>query len=390
MRTVLRLLAITGLPIGGVLLGLVWSTPSILLQAIYIITGMALVVLSVVLILGYTRRNQAVIAPDLQIESRVVVDDGWHNSNTDMIYWRDAFYLIHAASPYHFASEKCRLIVRRSKDAKEWEAIADLGVEQEDIRDPKFAIIQDQLYLYALVNRSKDPEPYTTVYATSFDGKNWSPFERIKPEGWLFWRPKSRDGNTWYVPAYWWEHGKSILLRSEDGVNWAIISTIYGRMIATARLEYSSSIFGDRRGATLISISTPDYGEWHTQVKSQVTRLDGPCLFAWNQRVYAVGRYQPEVNGPFLWQGSVFARKRTSLFEVRSEGLVYISDFPSAGDTSYVGVVIRENIGYACYYTSPVQLDYYWIIGMLEPSAIYLTRFDMNSLEAKADKLAAA
>jgi hypothetical protein len=140
----------------------------------------------------------------------------------------------------------------------------------------------------------------------------------------------------------------------------------------------------------LISISTPDYSEWHTQVKSQVTRLDGPCLFSWNQRIYAVGRYQPEVSGPFMWHGSVFARKRTSLFEVRPDGLVYISDMPSAGDTSYVGVVVRENIVYACYYTSPIQLDYFWIIGMLEPSAIYLTRFDMNRLEAMADKLAAA
>ena len=34
------------------------------------------------------------------------------------------------------------------------------------------------------------------------------------------WRPKSRNGTTWYVAAYWHEHGQSI-----------------GRLLATARLE---------------------------------------------------------------------------------------------------------------------------------------------------------
>jgi len=49
----------------------------------------------------------------------------------------------------------------------------------------------------------------------------------VGPSGWLFWRPKSPDGKTWYVPAYWWEHGRSILLRSGDGLEWQQISTIY-------------------------------------------------------------------------------------------------------------------------------------------------------------------
>ncbi|HME72831.1 MAG TPA: hypothetical protein VKM54_23625, partial [Myxococcota bacterium] len=49
-----------------------------------------------------------------------VVADGLHNSNTDLIYYRGQFLLVHAASPYHMGSSDCRLVVRRSADARHW------------------------------------------------------------------------------------------------------------------------------------------------------------------------------------------------------------------------------------------------------------------------------
>ncbi|MBN2393093.1 MAG: hypothetical protein JXR84_20355 [Anaerolineae bacterium] len=155
-------------------------------------------------------------------------------------------------------------------------------------------------------------------------------------DGWLFWRPKTQDGITFYNTAYWYEHGTSILIRSTDGIHWEKIATIYqggrndeteieflsdGRMLATARLEY---------------------GE-----------------------------------------------KRTSLFEVREDGLAYLTDLPSAGDTSYVGLIVDGDIAYATYYTSRVDRDYPWILGMLSPSSVVLAKLELPALEALADKTAA-
>jgi hypothetical protein len=148
----------------------------------------------------------------LQFEHWDVVNDGLHNSNTDLIYWREAFYLVHAASPYHFANKKCKLVILRSPDAKNWLRIAGFGADGEDIRDPKFAAIGERLFLYALKNRDFKAEPYTSVYTVSEDGENWPHYQKIEPEGWLFWRPKTQDGKNWYVPAYWWKHGKSALM----------------------------------------------------------------------------------------------------------------------------------------------------------------------------------
>ncbi len=366
-----------------------------------VLVAVGLLILLIILFIGisFVRPNHSTVADGLGVEVWPAVSDGRHNSNTDLVFFRDAFWLIHASAPWHFASETTRLILWKSADARTWEKVAEFQSPGEDIRDPKLAVIGDRLILYALKNTAFEAEPYLTVAAASEDGKTWTSFVDMKPEGWLFWRPESDDGGkTWYVPAYWHEHGKSALLRSEDGLNWEVNSIIYsgdvndetaimflpgGRMLATARLEVSGYYFGDNRGNTLIATAEPPFMTWSYQ-HSTVTRLDGPALFSYNGRVYAVGRYQPGKK-PFLFEtGSILARKRTSLFLVEEDRLVWLSDLPSDGDTSYAGVVVRGDDAYVSYYTSSIKRDFPWIIGMLSKSDIMMAKVDLKKLEALA------
>ncbi len=346
------------------------------------------------------RPNRSEVSELLEIETWRAVHDGLHNSNTDMIHHDGSFYMIHAAAPYHFASETTRLVLMKSQDAREWEKIAEFQKPGEDIRDPKLAVIGGRLFLYALKNVDFAAEPYGTVVTTSTDGVHWEPFKDIEPVGWLFWRPKSSDGGkTWYMPAYWNEHGKSILLRSTDGLKWEEVSRIYkgdvndetaieflvdGRMLATARLEVAGYYFGDNRGNTLIAVSEPPHKEW-TEGHSFVTRLDGPYLFTVNDRVYAVGRLHTGWNMFLTETGSILGKKRTSIFLVTEKGLTYLSDLPSAGDTSYPGVVVKDDHVYICYYTSNIKRDYPWVIGMFAPSDIMMAKISVTSLEELAD-----
>ncbi len=349
------------------------------------------------------RPNRARFPRGLSLQSWPVVKDGWHNSNADLIYWRGYFYLIHAASPFHFGSARCHLKLWRSADAMQWEKVAQFSNAPEDIRDPKFAVINDRLFLYVLLNRDFNPEPYTTAYSMSDDGEHWTPLKPVEPAGWLFWRPKSMDGKTWYVPAYWWEHGQSILLRSTDGEHWEKVSIIYtgdrndetdveflpdGRMLAVARLEFSDDFLrGDPRGSTLIALSDPPYTAWKISAKSSLTRLDGPCLFTYHGKVYALGRYQPIKDRPFSYPGSIFSRKRTALFVVQEDGLVYLGDLPSAGDTSYGAVVQRGEELFIAYYTSDIRRDYPWIVGMLCPSEIRMACLSLAEFEQWAEQV---
>ena len=348
----------------------------------------------------WLRPNQSRVHPALGASTWEAIADGLHNSNTDLIHHRGQFLLVHAASPYHMGSSDCRLVVRRSADARRWEKLAELRMPGEDIRDPKFAVIAGKLFLYALPNRGFYAVPYGTVYSTSETGEQWSPFERvvlegIEPEGWLFWRPKTRDQRTWYVPAYWNRHGRSILLQSQDGVRWKRVSEIWfgegndetdiewlpdGRLLATARLEVTPDrLLGNRDASTLLATAAPPYERWSYH-KSRVTRLDGPALFAYDGRVYAVARYQAGPRGALTRLGGSFSRKRTSLFLVEPERLVRLSDLPSAGDTSYAGVVLKDDSLFASYYTSDIRRDYPWILGMVLPTDIRMAQVPLDRL----------
>jgi hypothetical protein len=373
----------------------------------------AVILVAVLLLLGfwYLRPNRAQVHPGVIIDTWAITNDSAHNSNTDMIAWNGAFYLAYVSSPYHFGNDDSVMHVVRSFDqGHTWEQVSTYNPPGEDIRDPKFAAINDKLFLYALKNTSFVAEPYISVYAVSEDGITWTDFETVPGlDGWLFWRPKTQDGLTFYNAAYWYEHGQSILIKSTDGINWETISTIHqggrndeteieflpdGRLLATARLEYGEAtdgIFGDVKGSTLITVSEPPYQEWSQGVQSLVTRLDGPYLFTYHDRIYAAGRFQPDLSksGPLTAEGSALARKRTALFEVHENGLAYLTDLPSDGDTSYVGLVMDGDVAHLTYYTSPLEHDFAWVMGMMLPTEIRMVTVDLKAMEELADQVEA-
>ena len=124
----------------------------------------ALAVLCIGIVFGWwlLRPNTARINPHLNIEHWAIVSDGMHNSNTDMLYWRGHYYLVHASSPWHFGSTKCQLLLWRSRDARSWELVRSFNIPGSDIRDPKFAVIHDRLFLYVLENNGLMATPIGT------------------------------------------------------------------------------------------------------------------------------------------------------------------------------------------------------------------------------------
>ncbi|HTX91723.1 MAG TPA: sialidase family protein [Anaerolineales bacterium] len=389
MKTFLKILKIIGISLGSLI-------------------GAIVLFLLVLFGYWYLRPNQAHVNKTVVVDSWDIANDKNHNSNTDMIQWKGQFYLAYVSSPFHFASNKSVLHIKVSNDqGHTWNEVQTFNANGQDIRDPKFAIIGNRLFLYALKNDTFLAEPYLTMYSYTDDGTSWQELQKVaNVDGWLFWRPKTQDGITYYDAAYWHEHGKSVLLKSTDGINWEIVSYIHqgqhndeteieflpdGRLLATARLEYDSfgdGMFGSPNGATLITVSEPPFTTWTDLLQSKVTRLDGPNLFTYDGRVFAVGRYQVNLghSGPLTDQGSALAKKRTSLFEVRQDGLAYLTDLPSDGDTSYEGLIIVGDKAYISYYTSPINHDFAWILGMLSPSQVRMAVVDLKAMETLANQ----
>ncbi|MHA1230172.1 MAG: hypothetical protein ACTSRP_14560 [Candidatus Helarchaeota archaeon] len=349
-----------------------------------------------VLMEWYLRPSNYYINSNLEIESWTAISNGMHNSNTDMIYWNNYIYLVHDQRIYHFwIGDDAKLIVWRSKDAKNWEKVVELRSPSTDIRDPKFCNINGTLFLYALLNVGLIARPYQTVYFKTNDGLNWEDCKKLNLSGWLLWRPKTIDNKTWYSCAYWYEHGESVLLKTSNGTDWIIVSTIFkgqandetalefynnDSIICTLRIEgESDSMFGTNTACTIIATSIPPYINWNYS-KSYITRLDGPCLFSYNNKTFAIGRYQVGPKTIFTELGSAFSKKRTSIFLVEPDNLTYLTDLPSTGDTSYAGIVILGNQLYVSYYTSDIRFDYPWILGMVSKSDIRIARINLTSL----------
>ena len=64
---------------------------------------------------------------------------------------------------------------------------------------------------------------------------------------------------------------------------------------------------------------------------------------------------------------------------------MWLSDLPSAGDTSYAGAVIRDGDLYVAYYTSRIDRDYPWLLGMFLRSDVRMARIPVEALLARSD-----
>jgi hypothetical protein len=334
-------------------------------------------------------RKKAEMPDDLALrfigEPVVVVDDGQHNAFTDLVSWHGYLWLVYVSSPSHFSSQHSRVVLLRSKDARIWEEAARFDGQGEDIRDPKLASMGEHLVIYVLLNRSFDPRPYRTVRSWSSDGKTWSPFSSVLPVGWLLGHPKASPTGEWYAPAHNIKLGSVQLFRSRDGLSWephAMITHMQGadetaieflpdgRLFAVTRVEAGGGIFGTSKAGTLLSVSKPPYQSWTPSGLSSLTRLDGPALYRIGEKIYALGRYQPHVTHPLGGSGSIFSRKRTSIFCVGDGDLTWLVDLPSAGDTAYPGVAAWDGKIVISYYTSDPRRDPPWILGMLNPTSV--------------------
>lgn len=331
------------------------------------------------------------------------VSNGRHNANTDLIKWNGNYYFIYANQPGNQGSTTTFLSLNRGSNLHSMTEIMQLRVPGEDIRDPKFAVIQDQLFIYYLKNAGTMAIPYGTAYLNSTDGVTWSaPQDLPGMAGWCLWRPKTRDNVTWYCSVYKNDQADNSLFRTTDGIHWTFVSKIAsgvgisedeliflddGSMLVSIRNELNpTTVIGDVMAGTLLAIANPPYTSWNVTL-DKLTKLDGPCLFnitdGGTNRYFAVGRFQPEVDGWLTAMGSVFAKKRTSFFEfvnlTTTPALRYISDLPSSGDSTYEGVVIENGRIYITYYTNDFKTDPAWLLGMLVPSNIVLANVSITS-----------
>jgi hypothetical protein len=277
------------------------------------------------------------------------------------------------------------------------------AIDKRDIRDPHFYQVGDKLFIKVVtrlpVMSSRDSNVDMISMATwTTDGKTWSDFQQLAPEKWSFWRIKKFAGR-YYVTAYHDGDTSVVMYSSDDGLNWTQGAVVYdkavdtilegeltfmdsGKLLVLIRMDGTDNeLLGNAgRLRTKICWSDPPYSTFDCPQEFHGARLDGSCTFFHDGRLFDIARRN--ILG-------IDNKKRTALYEILGDfqhgGELTLKDWgdlPSAGDTSYAGVVpIDPHTILASWYSGNLQKDESWAFGMFDITDIWRAKIDFDLLK---------
>ncbi|MGZ3422364.1 MAG: hypothetical protein ACXVEE_31130, partial [Polyangiales bacterium] len=157
-----------------------------------------------------------------------------------------------------------------------------------------------------------------------------------------------------------------------------------GKMLAIVRTdgdekkaEYLDPAAPGANQSTRICWASPPFDKFDCPQALQKARLDGPVTFWWKNRLFVVAR-----------KHLVDIKKRTALFELTGDfdgGALTLKEWgelPSAGDTAYAGVApVDDTKWLTTWYSSDVEDDANWLVGMLGLTDIWQATLDLSRLK---------
>ncbi len=307
-------------------------------------------------------------------EVRRVYYDGMHNAFTDIAEYKGKYYVCFRNASGHIL-EDGKIYVLSSEDLINWDRVSVLSTDFDD-RDPKFFEINGKLGIVFFLYDTKAHHA-TGKSGISFYDANKKEFfspKIIDLKGFTAWRIRNYKERL-YLTAYKGgekeESWKSALFTSNDGINYSYVSTIlegdFANETDLAFLGDSSCLALVRREGKaegmdrpVLAISKLPYLKWERFPLNLF--LQGPMIKRMDHSILVAGRSKKE------------GETTTALFELnlKTKTLSHKLTLPSAGDTSYPGVVVDEEkqLLYLSYYSQhedkilPKKVD--------SPAGIYL------------------
>ena len=279
---------------------------------------------------------------------RRIWDRGAHNAFTDLIHFRDRWFCVFREGRAHVSPDGALRVIT-SRDGKLWESAARIRSETADLRDAKITVTPGGRLTLIGAAAFHDPRPirHQTLAWFSDDGRRWSEAVEVgDPDLWL-WRATWHRGSAYGIGYSTVGRRFVRLYRSRDGREFETLVDDLG--ISDYPNETSIVFRGDstafcllRRDPEngLLGLARTPYTRWIW--KDVGVRIGGPRMIE-----LPGGRLLAAVR---LYDG----RTRTSLCWIDA-GTGKLSEFlelPSAGDTSYAGLVWQEDVLWISYYSS--------------------------------------
>lgn len=317
---------------------------------------------------------------------RIYADDK-HNTCPDIVWWRDAAYVVFSSGSHHLMKDHVGVILR-STDMQTWEKVY---TSPYLTRDTTLLALPDKLLLhYVFFDYPEMNEPgylqrrldstslqaravhtagsVESMVSTSNDGETWTDPIKTYGHNQNIWRPVVHDGYIWTATDYidptgvelehdGWYHGggppelsRVDLLRSTDGLEWEFVSRIInggGHTETEILFRPDGELWAISRPATFAR-SRPPYTEWRYDSLPD-GRCGGPAMIACGNEVYLGGRHYglgENIWGTALWR-----------YSSESDNFEHLAVLPEPGnfDLSYPGFIQHDDKVYMVYYSSHLR-----------------------------------
>lgn len=160
-----------------------------------------------------------------------IYSDGKHNAFTDMIYFKQKYYVCFRSGRAHMSPDGRAVILSSQNPVSpaDWRVNKEFALEG-DVRDTKFFVFKDALHLLLPVRIPDEKRRTICTYLTSSgDGNLWRNPVKIFKKNWVSWRPKPHNGKL-YGAFYSYEENmmqwKVSLYVSSNAKTWTPVSTI--------------------------------------------------------------------------------------------------------------------------------------------------------------------
>lgn len=311
-----------------------------------------LISLSILLVTVGNHFASAEETPPVEVKNvRRVFHNGEHNAFTDLVKFKDRYYLTFRSCPDgHMVHPTASIIVLASDDLESWSQVHRFRVSKRDTRDPHFLVFKEKLFIYTGTwysgEKTIPPAEYDMNlhlgYAVhSQDGSSWTdPIQLEGTFGHYIWRAAT-DGEQAYLcgrrkngfdvaPRGEGPAVESAMLESDDGLIWrhrTLFQTVKGDETAFKFLPDQSILAIARRGSGQAQIlrSKSPYTDWDRQDLDRY--IGGPLLTKWGSRWVVGGRRNTNA-GP-----------KTSMCWLVENQLHEFASLPSGGDNSYPGFI---------------------------------------------------
>ena len=318
-----------------------------------------------------------------------IYDDGWHNMNTHLSYWRGVYYVCFRSGASHRSPEG-KIVLLASEDLEHWERVSVPVNTIGDDRDPHMVATPDRLYIYFATWMIREGEKVDTgkvplrdlwsFCCSTEDGKRWSRPSRIYKRNNFFWIPILVN-NRYYCVSYLGgslpeerEKWSVDFLQSDDGLNWEHVATIldHGTPNETAIYMKPNGIIQaviraeTDKVASFMAESRPPYIKW--KVWEIETVIQSPEILKLGDEFYVAGR-----NSVLDPGNPESINARTCIWRINENDVEPLIALPSGGDTAYPGMLaIDHNRILISYYSQHevINSPNYQILA--SPSHIYL------------------